>query len=74
MIHCSAEKDYKSVKPVTFDALKQAATLFGKLTFVMNLSYDNNKISLILDHLKQDYMIRPKSNIKSAKRKYKNLY
>ena len=34
-IHSSAEKDYKSVNTITFDAIKQAAALFGKATFVM---------------------------------------
>ena len=57
-IHSSAEKDYKSVNTITFDAIKQAAALFGKATFVMDRGYDDNKIFLILDHLKQDYVIR----------------
>ena len=57
-IHSSAEKDYKSVNTITFDAIKQAAALFGKATFVMDRGYDDNKIFLMLDHLKQDYVIR----------------
>ena len=57
MIHSSAEKDYKSVNTITFDAIRQAAALFGKATFVMDRGYDDNKIFLILDHLKQDYYI-----------------
>ena len=36
MIHSSAEKDYKSVNTITFDAIRQAAALFGKATFVMD--------------------------------------
>lgn len=63
-IHSSAEKDYKSVNTITFDAVKQAAALFGKATFVMDRGYDDNKIFLILDRLKQDYVIRLKSNRK----------
>ena len=63
-IHSSAEKDYKSVNTITFDAIKQAAALFGKATFVMDRGYDDNKIFLTLDHLKQDYVIRLKSNRK----------
>ena len=35
MIHSSAEKDYKSVNTITFDAIKQAAALFGIWTAVM---------------------------------------
>lgn len=64
MIHSSVEKDYKSVNTITFDAIKQASALFGKATFVMDRGYDDNKIFLILDHLKQDYVIRLKSNRK----------
>ena len=62
--HSSAEKDYKSVNTITFDAVKQAAALFGKATFVMDRGYDDNKIFLILDQLKQDYVIRIKSSRK----------
>lgn len=57
-IHSSAEKDYKSVNTITFDAVKQAAALLGKATFVMDRGYDENKIFLLLDRLKQDYVIR----------------
>ncbi len=64
MIHSSAEKDYKSVNTITFDAIRQASALFGKATFVMDRGYDDNKIFLIFDHLKQDYVIRLKSNRK----------
>ncbi len=63
-IHSSAEKDYKSVNTITFDAIRQAAALFGKATFVMDRGYDDNKIFLMLDRLKQDYVIRLKSNRK----------
>ena len=64
MIHSSVEKDYKSVNTITFDAIKQASALFGKATFVMDRGYDDNKIFLILDRLKQDYVIRLKANRK----------
>ena len=57
-IHSSAEKDFKSVNTITFDAVKQAVALLGKATFVMDRGYDENKIFLLLDHLKQDYVIR----------------
>ena len=58
MIHSSVEKDCKSVSTITFDAVKQAAALFGKATFVMDRGYDDKKMFLILDKLKQDYVIR----------------
>ena len=63
-IHSSAEKGYKSVNTITFDAIRQAAALFGKATFVMDRGYDDNKIFLMLDRLKQDHVIRLKSNRK----------
>ena len=57
-IHSSAEKDYKSINTITFDAIQKAAALFGKATFVMDRGYDDNKIFLMPDHLGQDYVIR----------------
>lgn len=38
--------------------------LLGKATFVMDRGYDDNKMFLKLDALKQDYVIRLKSNRK----------
>ena len=63
-IHSSSEKDYKSVNTITFSAMEQAASLFGKATFAMDRGYDDNKMFLKLDELKQDYVIRIKSNRK----------
>ena len=63
-IHSSAEKDYKSANSITFDAMDQGAALFGKATFCMDRGYDDNKMFLKLDKLKQDYVIRLKSNRK----------
>lgn len=63
-IHSSSEKDYKSVNTITFSAMEQAASLFGKATFAMDRGYDDNKMFLKLDGLKQDYVIRLKSNRK----------
>ena len=57
-IHSSAEKDYKSVNTITFDVVKQAVALWGKATFFMDRGYGENKIFLLLNHLKQDYVIR----------------
>lgn len=57
-IHSSAEKDYKSANAITFDAMEQGAALFGRATFAMDRGYDDNKIFLKLDDLKQDYVIR----------------
>lgn len=63
-IHSSAEKDYKSVNTITFNTIKQAAALFDKSTFVMDRVHDDNRIFLMLDQPKQDYVIRLKSNRK----------
>ena len=57
-IHSSAETSYTSINDVTFSALERGAALFGKATFAMDRGYDDNKIFLKLDELKQDYVIR----------------
>lgn len=57
-IHSSSEKNYKSVNAITFQAMEQAAALFGKATFAMDRGYDDNKMFLKLDELGQDYVIR----------------
>lgn len=57
-IHSSAEKGYKSANSITFHAMEQGAALFGKATFAMDRGYDDNKMFLKLDELKQDYVIR----------------
>lgn len=57
-IHSSREKDYKSANTITFDAIKQGDSLFGKATFAMDRGYDDNKMFLKLDELGQDYVIR----------------
>ena len=44
--------------------MEQGAALFGKATFAMDRGYDDNKMFLKLDGLKQDYVIRLKSNRK----------
>lgn len=61
-IHSSAEKGYKSANTITFQAMEQGASLFGKATFAMDRGYDDNKMFLKLDELEQDYVIRLKSN------------
>lgn len=63
-IHSSAEKNYTSANTITFKAMQVGAELFGKATFVMDRGYDDNKMFLELDDLKQDYVIRLKSNRK----------
>lgn len=63
-LHSSCEKDYKSANAITFQAMEQGAALFGKATFSMDRGYDDNKMFLKLDDLKQDYVIRLKSNRK----------
>lgn len=44
--------------------MEQGSALFGKATFAMDRGYDDNKMFLKLDELKQDYVIRLKSNRK----------
>ena len=63
-IHSSKEKNYTSANDVTFSAMERGVALFGKATFVMDRGYDDNKMFLKLDDLKQDYVIRLKSNRK----------
>lgn len=57
-IHSSVEKDFTSINDVTFSAMERAKALFGKATFVMDRGYDDNKMFLKLDSMKQDYVIR----------------
>lgn len=57
-IHSSKEKNFTSINNVTFSAMERGAALFGKATFAMDRGYDDNKIFLKLDELKQDYVIR----------------
>ena len=57
-IHSSSEKDYRSANSITFDAIDQGTSLFGKATFCMDRGYDDNKMFLRLDGLEQDYVIR----------------
>ena len=57
-IHSSREKAFTSINDITFSAMERSAALFGKATFVMDRGYDDNKMFLKLDDLKQDYVIR----------------
>lgn len=57
-IHSSREKEFTSINDITFSAMERGAALFGKATFVMDRGYDDNKMFLKLDDLKQDYVIR----------------
>src|SRR5574344_247666 len=57
-IHSSKEKTFTSVNSVTFDAMERGKAMFGKANFVMDRGYDDNKMFLKLDELKQDYVIR----------------
>ena len=63
-IHSSKEKSFTSTNDITFSAMERGAAMFGKATFVMDRGYDDNKMFLKLDELKQDYVIR-----RTAKRK-----
>ena len=57
-IHSSKEKGFTSINNITFDAMERGKAMFGKATFVMDRGYDDNKMFLKLDELKQDYVIR----------------
>ena len=57
-IHSSKEKSFTSINDITFSAMERGAAMFGKATFVMDRGYDDNKMFLKLDELKQDYVIR----------------
>ena len=57
-IHSSKEKGFTSTNSITFDAMERGKAMFGKATFVMDRGYDDNKMFLKLDELKQDYVIR----------------
>lgn len=57
-VFSSKEKSFKSVNDITFSAMERCVALFGKATFVMDRGYDDNKIFLKLEQLKQDYVIR----------------
>lgn len=57
-IYSSKEKNFTSVNNITFSAMARGAALLGRATFAMDRGYDNNKMFLKLDELKQDYVIR----------------
>lgn len=57
-IHSSKEKGFTSMNDITFSSFERGAELFGKATFVMDRGYDDNKMFLKMDELKQDYVIR----------------
>ena len=57
-IHSSKEKNFTSINDITFSAMECGADMFGRATFVMDRGYDDNKMFLKLDALKQDYVIR----------------
>ena len=57
-IHSSREKNFTSINDITFDAMERGKAMFEKATFVMDRGYDDNKMFLKLDELKQDYVIR----------------
>ena len=57
-LHSSKEKNFTSINDITFSAMERGAALFGKATFALDRGYDDNKMFLKLDELKQDYVIR----------------
>lgn len=50
--------NFTSINDITFSAMERGASMFGRATFVMDRCYDDNKMFLKLDALKQDYVIR----------------
>lgn len=71
-IHSSKEKHFTSANDVTFSTMKRGADMFGHATFVMGRGYDDNKMFLKLDELKQDYAIwlTSKRNLFSAENRF----
>ena len=63
-IHSSKDKSFTSINDITSSAIQRGVALFGNATFVMDRGYDDNKMFLSLDELKQDYVIRIKTNRK----------
>lgn len=57
-IHSSKEKNFNSANTITFAAMERGASLFHKATFVMDRGYDDNKMFLKMEELKQDFVIR----------------
>lgn len=57
-IHSSNESNFTSINNITFEAMERGKAMFKKATFVMDRGYDDNKMFLKLDALKQDYVIR----------------
>ncbi|HSH35584.1 transposase [Schnuerera sp.] len=57
-IYSSKEKNFKSSNAITFEAMERGAYLFDKATFVMDRGYDDNKMFLKMDELKQNFVIR----------------
>ena len=61
-IHSSNEKDVTSINNVTFSVMERGCAMFGKAVFVMDRGYDDNKMFLKLDSMKQDYVLRLTAN------------
>ena len=57
-VHSSKEKNFTSINDITFSAIERATVLFPTATFVLDRGYDDNKIFLKLEELKQKYVIR----------------
>ena len=57
-MYAAKEKNFTSINDITFSAMERGAALFGKATFALDRGYDDNKMFLKLDELKQDYVIR----------------
>lgn len=60
-------KNYRSTNTITFDAMEQGTTLFGRTAFSMDRGYDDNKMFLKLNDIKQDYPIHDITDTISTK-------
>lgn len=65
-VYSPCEQGFRSTNSVTFSAIERAKKLFGTATFIMDRGYDDNKMFLTLDSLKQNYVIRLTSKTKTA--------
>ena len=52
-IHSSKEKNFTSNNDVTLSAMKRGSDMFGRAIFVMDRGYDDNKMFLKMNEIKQ---------------------
>jgi len=59
MVHDNSQrnKSFLQYHTVTFATMQRTANLFGKTTFVMVMDYDDNKMFLKLDQMKNQNLL-----------------